>query len=94
MPEELIEPLYISTSLKIIAIANIIFKNYIIQIGKKELIADLIQLNMHDFDIILEMNWLSSYHTHIDSFENRVVFRVSDEPQFFLQCESHSVEPK
>ena len=42
MPDELIEPLYVSTSLKNIAVANIIFKNYIIQIGKKELAVDLI----------------------------------------------------
>ena len=56
MPEKLNEPLYVSTPLKNIIVANIIFKNCIIQIEEKELAADLIQLNMHDFDIILGMN--------------------------------------
>ena len=80
MPKELIEPLYVSTPLKNITIANIIFKNCIIQIGKRELAADVIQLNMYDFDIILGMNWLSLYHAHIDCFGIRVVFQILSEP--------------
>ena len=53
VPEKLNEPLYVSTSFKNIIVANIIFKNCIIQIEEKKLAADLIQLNMYDFDVIL-----------------------------------------
>ena len=56
MHEELNKPLYVSTPLKNITIANIIFKNCIIQIGKRKLVAGLVQLNMHDFDIIHRIN--------------------------------------
>ena len=80
VPEKLNEPLYVSTPFKNIIVANIIFKNCIIQIEEKELAADLIQLNMYDFDVILGMNWLSSYHAHIDCFRKRVIFQISDEP--------------
>ena len=49
---------------------------------------------MYDFDVILEMNWLSSYHAYIDCFRKRVVFQIPDEPQFFFQGEVHNTESK
>ena len=49
---------------------------------------------MHDFDIILGMNWLSSNHAYIDCFGKRVVFQISDEPQFFFQGEAHNAKSK
>ena len=38
------------------------------------LYANLIPLEMHDFDVILGMDWLSSYHALIDCELKRVVF--------------------
>uniref|UniRef100_A0A2N9IPW9 Reverse transcriptase n=1 Tax=Fagus sylvatica TaxID=28930 RepID=A0A2N9IPW9_FAGSY len=34
-----------------------------------ELSADLVLLEMHDFDVILGMNWLAAYHASVDCFE-------------------------
>ncbi|XP_038989923.1 uncharacterized protein LOC120113180 [Phoenix dactylifera] len=62
IPDKLDEPLYVATPLKKTVVVDSVFKNRIIQIGDRELIADLIQLDIHDFDVILGMNWLSEYH--------------------------------
>lgn len=56
VPEELNESLYIATPLKIIAVANIIFKNCIIQIGERKLTIDLVPLDKDNFDISLGIN--------------------------------------
>ncbi|XP_038972361.1 uncharacterized protein LOC120104745 [Phoenix dactylifera] len=85
IPEKLVEPLYVATPLQKTVIADIIFKKCIIQLGERELVADLIQLDMQDFDIILGMDWLSKYHAHIDCFRKRVVFHIPGELEFFFQ---------
>ena len=45
----------------------------------KELLVDLIPLDIKDFDIILGMNWLASYHASIDCFKKEVVFQLPNE---------------
>ena len=37
---------------------------------------DLILLAMHDFDVILGMDWLSSNHAVVDCFAKCVIFRI------------------
>lgn len=45
---------------------------------------ELYVLNMHDFDIILGMGWLSKNHATIHCFENEVVFKKSRGEEFQL----------
>ena len=44
-----------------------------IQIANKDLCIDLIVLDMQDFELILDMDWLSKYHATIDCYKKRVV---------------------
>ncbi|XP_038974763.1 uncharacterized protein LOC120106008 [Phoenix dactylifera] len=53
---EKIEPLHVATPLQETVIVDTKYKNCIIQLGGKELEANLLQLDMHDFDIILGMD--------------------------------------
>jgi hypothetical protein len=48
----------------------------------RELSVDLVLLGMHDFDVILGMNWLAAYHASVDCFEEEVVFRPPGELEF------------
>ncbi|KAL5579934.1 hypothetical protein UlMin_012376 [Ulmus minor] len=51
-------------------------------VDDRELFADLIMLNMHDFDVILGMDWLSKYNATIDCRKRRVIFEPMGEEKF------------
>ena len=43
-------------------------------IGGQEFLADLILLDIHDFDVILGMDWLSRHHATVDCYKKEVRF--------------------
>ena len=43
-------------------------------IGGQEFLADLILLDIHDFDVILGMDWLSKHHAIVDCYRKEVRF--------------------
>ena len=43
-------------------------------IGGREFLADLILLDIHDFDVILGMDWLSRHHAIVDCYRKEVRF--------------------
>ena len=43
-------------------------------------------LDMHDFDVILAMDWLASYHASVHCFEKEVVFRPPGESEFLFKA--------
>ena len=43
-------------------------------IGGQEFLADLILLDIHDFDVILGMDWLSRHHATVDCYRKEVRF--------------------
>ena len=51
-----------------------------------ELSRGLIEIHslMRDFDVILEMDWLASYHATVDCFSKEVIFRIPGQPPFCL----------
>ena len=64
-----------------------VYKDCVLKIGDKELIVDLMPLTIHDFDLIMGMNWLALYPASIDCFKKEVIFRMPNESQFKIQCE-------
>ena len=54
-------------------------------VDDKELFADLIVLDMDEYEIILGMDWLSKYHAKIDCRKKIVVFHPSDTDQFVFK---------
>ena len=56
------------------------------------MIADLIELDMVDFDIILVMNWLHSCYASIDCRTRVVKFQFPNKPVF--EWSENSVSPK
>ncbi|XP_043699911.1 uncharacterized protein LOC122650574 [Telopea speciosissima] len=53
-----------------------------VEIMDRKSTTDLILLEMKDFDVILGMDWLATYHASVLCFEKRVVVRPMKEPEF------------
>ncbi|RVW21979.1 hypothetical protein CK203_110260 [Vitis vinifera] len=54
-------------------------------IGYREMIVDLVLLDLQDFDVILGMDWLASYHASVDCFGKRVTFSILGQPDFSFE---------
>ncbi|RVW32567.1 Transposon Ty3-I Gag-Pol polyprotein [Vitis vinifera] len=52
-------------------VASRMLRNCIVMIGYREMPVDLVLLDLQDFDVILGMDWLASYHASVDCFEKR-----------------------
>ena len=63
-------------------VCNSVLKSCVIQIEDREMLANLILMDMYDYDVIFGMNWLVAYHASVDCFRKEVVFRPLGEPEF------------
>lgn len=61
---------------------NVAYKGCVVKIEDKELHANLVMLDMKDFDVNLSMNWLAAYHTSMDCLSKIVMFAPVDQPSF------------
>lgn len=61
------------------------YKSCLIEIENKEFPADLVLLDMKDFDVTLGMDWLAAYHASVDCFHKVVTFKPVDQPSFQIQ---------
>ena len=55
-------------------IAESVYMDSRVIIGGQEFLAYLILLNIHDFDVILDMDWLSRHHATVDCYRKEVRF--------------------
>ncbi|XP_060672434.1 uncharacterized protein LOC132803434 [Ziziphus jujuba] len=62
--------------------ASQVLKSCIVSIDGRDLVANLIILDMQDFDVILGMDWLATYHASVKCFEKEVVFQSEVEDEF------------
>ena len=62
-------------------IANRVYKGSKVTIASHEFEADLIVLDIHDFDIILGMDWLAKHHATVDCYMKKVQFSQPGEPE-------------
>lgn len=83
---EKIEPLRyylsIATHMADSMMMNRMYKSCLISLGDRDFLVDLLLIKMHDFDIILEMNYLSTYHASIECSSKEIVFRIHGEKEF------------
>ncbi|KAL5578042.1 hypothetical protein UlMin_019741 [Ulmus minor] len=54
----------------------------LVLMSNRELYVDLIMLNLHDYDVILGMDFLSKYNATIECRHRRVIFRPTDNDEF------------
>ena len=79
-PETLSEPLSVSTPVCDPVIARRVYKNCPVTISHKVTSADLVELEMVDFDVILGMDWLHSCYASVDCRTRIVHFQFPNEP--------------
>lgn len=75
-PEPLEYDLVISTLLGKTMIVELIYKSCVVRIGEVELLADLILLNLHDYDVILGMDWLATHKAKVDCYSKEVTISI------------------
>jgi len=66
---------------------NIVYLDVGVSLSGYETEVDLIPLELHDFDIILGMNWLSKYKALIDSYAKTVTFQTLEGERMIFEGE-------
>src|SRR5262249_45402946 len=57
-----------------------------ITIDGRSLVASVHVLGMHDYDVILGMDWLGQHHALLDCNKRRVLFKTPGEKELVFQC--------
>ena len=92
--EALEEPLYVSSPLGIRARIGMICRGYELEILGILLIVDLRVMDMSEFDVILEMDWLITYRVVIDCESRRVTAYTQDGTRVVFQGDKHDILPQ
>ena len=79
LPKFLHDPIVVCTRLGENVRSDRVCKDYPIVVSGKTMCADLVKLSMHDFDVILGMDWLHSYYACMDFCSRVVRFRFPNE---------------
>ena len=77
--------LQVSASSGVMLCAQWVYRSCVINIVVRDLVADLILLHMHDFDAILGMDWLSTYHVVVECSEKHVIFHILGQSKFYFE---------
>ena len=64
------------------------FPSCIVSINGVDTLANLLLLEMMDFDVILGMDWLSSCHATVDCHSKAVKFEIADGSSFIFWGDS------
>ena len=86
--------LSVSTLVSDTLMINLVLKSCVLCIEGRELLADLMLLDIHEFDVILGMDWFASHHASVPWFEKKVVFRPLGEPKFLFKASCLSFVPR
>ncbi|XP_074378105.1 uncharacterized protein LOC141719629 [Apium graveolens] len=86
IPPSLLYPhMSISTPMRNSVIISDVYRECLIVVGDRNYKVNLLPMEIHDFDIILGMNWLNEHRATIDYQGKRVIFRDADKPEFVYQ---------
>ena len=75
-------PLSVVTSLSDELETDIFFPSCPVLVEGRELLADLVLLDVIDFDVILGMDWLAQHYASLDCREKVVIFRIPNDEEF------------
>ena len=83
-PETLDDPLSIATPLGDSFVLDSICRRCIVSLDDVQFNIDLIVLQMSEYDVILGIDWLSSYHVSLDCFAKTVCLRIPGRPEIVV----------
>ena len=81
-------PFWVSTSTKRALLIQLIFKSYVVSTNGMDTLANLMLLEIVDFDVILGIDWLASCHATVDYHTKVVKFEILDGPSFIFRGNS------
>ncbi|XP_074337243.1 uncharacterized protein LOC141674436 [Apium graveolens] len=84
-PSLLYPHMSISTSMRNSVIISDAYQECLIVVGNRNYKVNLLPMEMHDFDIILGMDWLSEHRATIDFQGKRVIFGDANKTEFVYQ---------
>ncbi|XP_074337001.1 uncharacterized protein LOC141674179 [Apium graveolens] len=84
-PSLLYPHMSISTPMGNSVVISDVYRECPIAVGDRSCKVNLLPMEMHDFDIILGMDWLSEHRATIDCQGKRVIFGDADKPEFVYQ---------
>lgn len=73
-------PLHVSTSMGDSLVVNLVVKSYVVTIRDVDTHSDLIILDLQDFEVILDMDWLSHYYAVMDYFTKNITLAMPNIP--------------
>ena len=86
-PARLKTLLSVTTPLNDALEADIYFPSCPISVVGRDLLADLILLDVMDFEVILGMDWLARHYAILDCREKQVIFRIPGDSEFGFRGE-------
>ena len=92
--ETLEEPLYVSSPLGIRAGIGMICCGFELEISGILLTVDLRVMDLSKFDVILGMDWLTTYKVVIDCERRRVTANMQDGTRVVFQGDKHDIFPQ
>ena len=92
--ETLEEPLYVSSPLGIRAMIGMIYRGCELEISRILLTMDLRVMDVSEFDIILRMDWLTTYKVITDCERRRVTAYTQDGTRVVFQGDKHDIFPQ
>ena len=92
--EALEEPLYVSSPLRIKARIGMTCRGCELEISRILLIVDLRVMDMSEFDVILGMDWLTTYRVVINCECRRVTAYTQDGTRVVFQGDKHDILPQ
>src|SRR5262249_14576708 len=84
-------PLSITTPLGDSVDVQYIYTSCVVELRGRKLLANLIELPVLDFDVILGMDWLSANHATIDYYRKCIEFKPKGEAEFVFQGDRNEI---
>ncbi|XP_070005405.1 uncharacterized protein [Nicotiana sylvestris] len=79
------DPFLVATPIGESLLTEYVYRACQIRVEGKDTLADLIVLDMIDFDMLIRMDWLSSCYAIVDCHAKIVNFEIPNEPRFILR---------
>ncbi|XP_075092558.1 uncharacterized protein LOC142172775 [Nicotiana tabacum] len=84
-PELLNDPFLVATPVGESLLVEYVYRACQIRVEGKDTLADLIVLDMIDFDMLMAIDWLSSCYAIVDCHAKIIKFEIPNEPSFILR---------
>ena len=90
-PSKLLFSLSVATPLSDELETDIFFPSFLMLVEGRELLADLVLLDVIDFDVILGMDWLTQHYASLDCREKVVIFIIPNNEEFRFRDDKSSM---